>query len=377
MKQFIVLFLMGIMIPLGGGAVNRPTDRELRQAIDSIYRPVYPNPLEPGAAIAVVKDGNILAMNCYGVADLNTLAPITSATQFCIASLSKQFAAIALLQLCADGRISLDDRLSKFFPEWESPVLSQVTLHHILCHTSGIPDARPRTDRNFVLYSTDIESAAYIERLQQLNFSPGSKYEYINPTYQLIYQIIPRVTGQDFESYMQQHIFDPAGMARTAYFEPDRHFQSPAHGYTPDKAGGYREYDYGEETFFATKADGALYTSIADFIRWQQTLASGRILPLTWLKKAFAPHITIQPGANYGYQPYTGYGYGFFIQQRPGRPDVVYHTGDNGGFTIYAATIPDQRLQLLFFSTRDNIDRMGLVNTTLDWLERHNWLNNR
>ena len=90
---------------------------------------------------------------------------------------------------------------------------------------------------------------------------------------------------------------------------------------------------------------------------------------------AYTPHVAIPEGANYGYQPYNSYGYGFFINQRPGHPRIVYHTGDNGGFTIYAGKAPDEDVVVLIFSTRDNIDRMGMAGRVWDLLEQYQFMN--
>ncbi len=178
-----------------------------------------------------------------------------------------------------------------------------------------------------------------------------------------------RVTGVDFETYVQCHLLDPAGMTMTQYFEPQRTISHMAHGYTPAKqGGGYVEFDYGEESFFATKADGALYTSITDFLKWERALRDHKVWSMATQQAAYTPHVMIHPEANYGYSPGTGYGYGFFVQQRPARPTVVYHTGDNGGFTIYAGKIPERDIVVLIFSTRDNIDRTHLVESTLSAL---------
>ena len=199
--------------------------------------------------------------------------------------------------------------------------------------------------------------------LDTLNFEPGTRYEYINPTFQLIYQIVERVTGEKFDDYMQRNVFDKASMSRTTYFEAGKQIADMAHGYAwNDSLGRYEEFDYGEETFFATKADGGLYTSVRDFLRWEQALSNGKVLADSMLREAYTPRIDIQPDANYGYQPNASYGYGFFIQQSPGQPQIIYHTGDNGGFTIYAGKVPERDLVLLFFSTRNDIDRMAIVN---------------
>lgn len=364
-----------LMALLMTAALHATGVEQFQHQVDSIFTHVYADASQPGAGVIILKDWKPVVKRFYGMANLETNQTVNSSTDFCIASVSKQFAAVAILQLAEQGKLSLNDPLSKFFPEFQAQFFRQITLHNILSHTSGIPDARNRTDRNFVLYSTDVESASYMKTLDRLNFTPGTQYEYINPTYQLIYQIVERVSGMPFEQYMQKNIFGKAGMKHTIYFEPDRNIRNMAHGYRwSDEAKQYVEFDYGEESFFATKADGALYTSLDDFIRWEKALAQLKVWNTASRMMAYSPKISIPADAEYGYQPYTGYGYGFFIQHEPGRCPIVYHTGDNGGFTIYAGKVPSHNVVFLFFSTRDDINRMQLVNAVYDKMEPLGWL---
>ena len=343
------------------------TREEMSRRIDEVFSAVY-HPDEPGAAVLIMQGCDTLYSRCFGLADMVTHEPVSFESNFCIASVSKQFSAVALLQLAEQGKVSLKDSLAKFFPEFRAPLFKNIRLHHILSHTSGIPDARSRDDRNFVLYSTDVESVGYMKTLDHLNFEPGKQYEYINPTFQLIYQIVERVTGVPFEEYMQQNVFDKAGMKTCRYFEPDRVIPHLAHGYERDDSGVWQEYDYGEESFFATKADGALYCSINDFVRWEHALRDNKVWSAASKLHAYHPWIKIPADANYGYQPHTGYGYGFFVQEVPGKPLHVYHLGDNGGFTIYAGKIPERDLIFLFFSTRPDIERLAMVNRVYEIL---------
>ena len=359
MKKFLVLVLLLMSINAASG---NNMNEELTRRIDAVFDAVYNNPNEPGAAVFIMQGGDTLYSRCFGLADMTTREPVSFETNFCIASVSKQFSAVALLQLAEEGKLSLNDPLSKFFPEFQAPFFNNITLHHILSHTSGIPDARPRDDRNFVLFSTDVNSVQYMRTLDHLNFQPGTQYEYINPTFQLIYQIVERVSGTPFETYMHNNIFNRIGMNTCCYFEPSRNIAHLAHGYERDDNGRWQEYDYGEESFFATKADGALYCSINDFVLWERALRDNRVWTAASKRLAYQPWIRIPKDAEYGYQPYTGYGYGFFVQDYPGQPTHVYHLGDNGGFTIYAGKIPERDLVFLFFSTRPDIDRLGMVN---------------
>lgn len=368
MKRIVTIMTAALLMSFTAAFAQDMDNSEMTKRIDEVFDAVYNNPNEPGAAVLIMQGNDTLYSRCYGLADMITREPVTFATNFCIASVSKQFSAVALMQLAEEGRLSLNDPLSKFFPEFPAPFFQDITLHHIMSHTSGIPDARSRSDRNFVLYSTDVESVGYMKTLNHLNFEPGTQYEYINPTFQLIYQIVERATGIPFETYMHENVFGKAGMETCRYYEPDRVISHLAHGYERDDKGVWQEYDYGEESFFATKADGALYCSINDFVRWERALRDNRVWTAASKRLAYTPWIQIQQDANYGYQPYTGYGYGFFVQDLPNRCTRVYHLGDNGGFTIYAGKIPERDLIFLFFSTRPDIDRLGMVNSVYEIL---------
>ncbi|MBQ9219101.1 MAG: beta-lactamase family protein [Muribaculaceae bacterium] len=363
----IIMLWTTALLAVSAMAISKKDMKQFRQQVNQVFEQVYSDPMQPGAAVLIRQGDKTIFEQCYGKADLESGADVTPTTNFCIASVSKQFSAVALLQLVEQGKLSLQTTMSQMFPEWTQPFYQRVTVHHLLSHTSGIPDARPRDDRHFVLTATDVASVGFMATLQGLEFEPGSQYKYQNPTFQLAYQIVPRYSGEDFEDYMSRHIFKKVGMKHTQYFADGREMPNSAHGYRWDKSQGrYVEFDYGEETFFATKADGGLYTSVRDFARWEQALRDGKVWSPVSRAMAYTPHVWLQPDANYGYQPNVGYGYGFFIQQTPGRPKIVYHTGDNGGFTIYAGKVPERDITFMFFSTRDDIDRMAIVNRVWD-----------
>lgn len=365
-------FLLTIVLATicGMAVAQQPFNKKVFvEKADSLFQSYYPHPEEPGAAVLVMKNGKKVFEKCYGKADLVTKVPITPKTNFCIASVSKQFSAVALMQLAEQGKLSLDDNLHRFFPEYKADFFDRITLRHILSHTSGLPDTRDRTDSDFRLHSTDIESCQYFVDLDKLNFEPGTKYEYMNPTFQLAYQIIPRVTGQDFDAYQKEHIFDVAGMKHTTYFDSHKLIERMAHGYTWSKTTKrFEECDYGETGFYASKADGCLYTSLCDFVKWEKALAENKVLTAQSREAAYTPHVMIPDDAEYGANSHTGYGYGFFIQQIPGEPKIVYHLGDNGGFLIYAGKVPSEQILVLIFANRDDIDRIATANQLYHWL---------
>lgn len=320
-------------------------EHEAIEVLDELFTQMWPAD-QPGGAVLVLKNDRIVFRNGYGLATIDPPAPVTPSTFFCLASVSKQFAAVATLKLAEEGKLSLDDPVSKFFPQFQAAFFHDITLTHLLSHTSGIPDVRPRTDSLYLYRSTDVESYSYLDTLSFLNFSPGSSYEYINPTYQLLYTVIEQASGLPFEEYMKKKLFQPAGMLNTLYFEEGRNIPLMAHGYRLNaQTGAWEEYDYGETAFFASKADGALYTSTDEFAQWEYALRNNTIIGPEMKEKAHTAHIMTNI-------PDTGYGYGWFISHTNGDPKI-YHTGSNGGFKTYAGRYPRTETLLLIFSTRD------------------------
>lgn len=354
--------------------------------IDSLFTARYASgesngkPLfdHPGGAVLILQKDSILFDKGYGIADLQSGSKIDGNTFFNIASVSKQFSAIAILKLYHQGKLDIHKSIyevhpevNKFLPAPRKP-FTDITVQHLLAHSSGIPDNRPRDNREFTLTATDLESVQYLKNIDSLNFAPGTAYEYMNPTFQLLYIMIEKLSGKSFEQYMREEIFNPAGMVETVYFEANREIPRMAHGYipteeTPENAPAatkqFREYDYGEETFFATKADGGIYTSTHEFAKWEQALRRNLLIPDTLREEAYSPATRISGSKYSSYQnrPGTWYGYGWFIEDKPGMPRKIYHTGDNGGFQIYAARYPQKELLILVFENRNDHDRWKMA----------------
>lgn len=334
---------------------NNSTDpmKVMTSQLDSLFNPIYPKD-DPGAAILLLKGSDIIYERYLGQATLEPNTPVDENTFFCIASVSKQFSAVAIMKLAQEGKLSLDDPVSKYFPQFRADFFKRITLRHLLSHTSGIPDSRPRTDHDYVYYSTDVESYSYLDTITTLNFEPGTQYEYMNPTFQLMYTIIEKVSGKPFEEYMRTEIFDVAGMEKTLYFEDGRFIPAMSHGYEwNSQTNHWDECDYGETTFFASKADGGIYTNPREFVQWEFALRKNLLLNKEMTQMAHSGKIDTD-------LPYTQYGYGWFIENKPGFPTKVFHTGDNGGYQIHAGRFPEQEVLFLLFSTR-NIDREGTV----------------
>lgn len=345
----------------------------------------------PGGAVLIMKGDTVLFDKGYGIADTHLHTKIDGNTFFNIASVSKQFSAVAILKLYQEGKLNIHKSIydihpdvNKYLPKPRKP-FTDITVKHLLSHSSGIPDSRPRDNKEFTLTATDMESIEYLKHIDSLNFAPGTQYEYMNPTFQLLYIMVEKISGKTFEQYMRDEIFTPAGMSETIYFAAEREIPRMAHGYIlaqdgttdmPEKNKQFKECDYGEETFFATKADGGIYTSTHEFAAWERALRNNTILSDTLTKEA---HSCINPisGSTYSsYQnrPYTLYGYGWFIEEKPNTPTKVYHTGDNGGFQIYAGRFPSEELLILVFENRNDHSRWTMVQQLDEIVKQAGWL---
>jgi len=370
-----LIYILALLALVG---CRRPKEAAFPAAeLDSVLTQLFPEE-QPGAEVLILRHGEVVYEHHSGLADLTTRAPIDASTFFNIASCSKQFTAVAVLQLVADGRVDLDASVSAYFPEYSSPLMQDIRVRHLLSHSSGIPDLRGYLSREEKIRGDEDLAVEYISTLPCLQFAPGTAYEYINPTFVLLGKLVERVSGMPFVDYVREHIFLPAGMSSTLYFHPSLEDRIPnmAHGYEyadvsdmpeertasagPEEKSWY-EYDYGEETFFATRPDGGIYTSANQLIMWERYLTTTLADTTAFanlLREAMQPHIEVcGPYSDYQNRPGTWYGYGWFVEPEKA---CVYHTGDNGGFKILIARYPTQDACVMVLANRADWDRYAL-----------------
>lgn len=375
------ILTMGLAAVASVASAASPAFTTAAELVDSLMRCLFHDG-EPGAAVVVAKNDDVIVDSGYGVADIVTGDRIDGNTMFNIASISKQFTVAGVLSLADRGLLRADNAVADFLP-YESGQWRKIRLSHLMSHSSGVIDARPRTDRQWMLHATDKESVAYMDTLRQFRFEPGEAYEYINPTFQVLECVIEKVSGLAFDDYQQRNVFDRAGLRHTTYFEPQKRIPRMAHAYQTGAGGGeqdfagkevylgrtvvegspWKECDYGEETFFATKADGGIYSSTHEMLQWMRALERGEVISQEALALAYAPHTKVSgsPWSDYQNRPNTWYGYGFFIDRTPREPEKIYHTGDNGGFQNYAASFPSCGVKVIVFANRNDFDRWTLV----------------
>jgi D-alanyl-D-alanine carboxypeptidase len=310
--------------------------------IDSMLTALYPA-AEPGAAVLVARDGQVLMRKAYGAASLELGVPLRPEHVFRLGSITKQFTAVATLMLVDEGRVSLDDEITKFFPDYPTQG-RRITVEHLLTHTSGI-----QSYTGMASYRADMRRDMTPEQLiagfreQPMQFSPGERWSYNNSGYALLGAIIEKVSGMSYADFIRTRIFEPLGMRNTYYETADAVVPGRVPGYDRAGQGPIRQADWVSMTL--PYAAGALIGTVDDLLTWNRAVAEGRMLkPETW-RRAFNPY-QLSAGLT------AGYGYGWFVGEAAGRPSIE-HGGDINGFSSNNLWIPSERLHVIVLSNRE------------------------
>ena len=322
--------------------------------IDSLLRSVYKDEY-PGASIIIYQDGKTVFQKSYGVASMQSGQPLTDSSNFNICSLTKQFTALAILQLEENRKLSLDDHISRFFPGMNKKLADVVTVKELLTHSSGIIDHYDYTNTTGMEHAHNKDVFEAIKNIDSTYFTPGAKFRYSNTAYCLLALIIEKISGISYNAYMKENVFEPAGMKHTIIWNEDAVIKNEVTGYEWDSTTHvFKQSGAAEHIFFSTEGDGGVYTSINDYMHWFKTLQSGKVFSKNIVGKARNLQFTINK------EKRSGYGFGWFIDEKAATVKV-YHSGSNGGFRTYSFTIPSKNYAVVIFSNRDDIDLEMLV----------------
>jgi CubicO group peptidase (beta-lactamase class C family) len=333
-RVFTTAVLMGVVAHAQGGASS---SEAVAAQVDKIFAP-FDKPDSPGCALAVIKDGQIVYKRGYGMANLDHDIPIRPDTVFHVASVSKQFAAMAIMLLAKQGKLSLDDKVQKYITElreFDKPI----TIRHLLHHTSGLRDQWELLIMSGWRLSEDVvrdeDILDLVSRMKALNFPPGERYVYSNTGYTLAAQIVKRVSGQSLREFAEANIFKPLGMART-FFRDDHAVivknQAYAYAGAPNNTFKLSVPNYD------TVGASSLLTTVEDLARWDQNFYDYRVGG----EDALAQMQTtgeLNGGAT------TGYGLGLAIGTYKGLK-VVEHSGSDAGYRSQLMRFPDQRFSV-------------------------------
>lgn len=288
----------------------------------------------PGLAVAVVEGGQVLLARGFGLANVELGVPVDTRTVFQSGSLGKMFAATLVMMLVEDGRLGLDDPLSRFFPEAPA-AWAGVTVRQLLTHTSGMPDYTEgvidlRRDH------TEDELVALAFRMQPA-FPPGARWEYSNTGYVLVGALVRRATGRFYGDLLAERIFRPLGMAGARVISEADIVPGRAAGYRLE-AGALKNQEWVAPALNTT-ADGALYLSLEDMLAWNRGIGAGRLLGAGGWAAVYAP-VRLADGSTYPY------GLGWRVDEAAGAARH-HHSGSWQGFKTYFARYLGRDLQIV------------------------------
>ncbi|MBX3083005.1 MAG: beta-lactamase family protein [Anaerolineae bacterium] len=293
-------------------------------------------PHSPGLALAIAKNGEIIHRKGYGLANLEWDIPITPDTVFRLASITKQFTAVAIMLLQAQGKINLDDSLTRFLPDYPTSG-HEVTIRQLLNHTSGIKSYTDLPGFFEKISTTAITPPALVEHFRNLpfDFKPGAQWQYNNSAYHLLGLIIEKLSGVSYGEFIKQHIFEPLGMQHSYYLDNEPIIPRRASGYveTPD---GFLNAPF--LNMQIPYAAGSLGSTVDDLLIWNQALFEGRLISADALATMHQPTI-LNDGTPYPY------GLGWSVIEYRGHRGVQ-HSGGINGFNTQLMHLPADGLTI-------------------------------
>lgn len=309
----------------------------------------------PGLSLAVVRDGRMAKQHAYGLANVELNVTVTQDTIFEIGSITKQFTATAMMMLVEEGRVGLDEKLSKYL-DGVPEAWGGVTIRHLLTHSSGI--------HNYLLTPGLFEATArpgqshddiarlFFTRLQELDFQPGATWAYSNTGYLLLGNVIEKVSGKSYWEFLEERIFKPLGMKASRSGEPTAIITGRAAGYawtgsSFKNRGALTENAYGA---------GSIVSTAGDMAKWDAALYGEKLLKRSSLNQMWTP----AKAADGALAPFN-YGFGWFVDTYHGRR-VVAHTGGTPGFSSALYRFVDDKLTVIILTNHADrvIDHLAI-----------------
>jgi CubicO group peptidase (beta-lactamase class C family) len=345
LRVLVSLLPFAVLLPAVETAA-RGISREQVAQVDAVFKD-WSDAAGPGAAVGVTRNGRIIYSQGYGSAQLEYRIPVTPATIFHVASVSKQFTAFAVALLARDGRLSWDDPVHRHLPDL--PDLGRpVTLRHLANHTSGIRDqwellimAGWRIDDVI----TRDQILQLMSRQRELNFEPGSEYLYSNMGYSLLAEVAARVSGQDFGEFLRERVFLPLGMHRThVHSDHTRVVPGRAYSYSPIQGGGWRN----AVLSYANQGATSLFTTVEDLGRWIAEMEEP-VVGYAELWAEMAKPAVFNDGRT------TPYGLGLSVSPYRGLA-TQGHGGSDAGFRTQLLHFPTERLGVVVFGNASSFN---------------------
>lgn len=358
MKDKHLILFIGLAFILALSGCSMPSDQETVKITSELDACVIKDVEDNGfsGSVLVAKDGKILLSKGYGIADLGKKTENTSKTIFEIASLTKQFTAMGIMILEDRGLLDVNDPIIKYIPDF--PRGDEITIHHLLTHTSGVPQIIDFYGRGGGNYNLTPEKIVDILKDKPLRFEPGKEYEYRNSNYALLGCIIENVSGMKYEAFLKKHILKPLRMKNTGQGKNDFKPENKAKGYFMYRAllpVGYIDMSTGYAAW-------DMYSTVEDLYRWDQALYTEKLVSNETLQKIFTPYVQ-----NYGYGWLVSY-----IEKNGHIQQVISHDGHGGGFTDRIIRNIDDKTTVIVLCNRGGQDLTTLIRDIYDVLESTN-----
>lgn len=351
-KVVVELFAL-LIFALAAQGANSPETKQ----VDAIFSNLSSN-AAPGAAVLVIKNGQKVYERGFGVTDLRTLHPIDSQTNFRLASVTKQFTAMAIMLLVHDGKLRYDDHLTDVFPDFPAYGRS-ITIRNLLNHTSGLQDYEDLMTSYDSSVPEDqlrqIQDSEVLELLKQqksTKFLPGSKWAYSNSGYVVLGLIVQKISGKPFVKFLHDRIFLPLKMSDTvAYQKGKNEINHRAYGCSLE-GGHWKQTD--QSTTSATLGDGGVYSSLDDMAKWDRALREHTLLSEMEMHPALTP---VKPSHG-SPEELDGrpaeYGFGWFLNPYKGHKRM-WHYGETVGFRTTIQRFPDDGLTIIILANRSDL----------------------
>ena len=326
--------------------------------VEAAARNMVADRLTPGLQICVRQRGATVFSRGFGQADLETATPMTPTTVCRIGSVSKQFTAAAILLLAQDGKLSLDDPLSRFIPDF--PNAERLSIRRLLSHTTGLGNYTETTPPELIwqLARTDRDSAQMLQLMRlsgaNLLFEPGTNYRYSNTGYVLLGIVIEKLSGRSYRDFMRERLFTPLGLSRTAVDDVAEVVPNRAAGYTddPKAASGFDNASFTSMTY--PGGAGALRSTCEDLCAWHAALLGGKALQPAMLQAMLTP-ITLNDGSlpqQTNRKVAVRYGFGIGVNPVDGRA-AVSHGGSIQGFGSFLETLQTEQVTMAMIINTD------------------------
>lgn len=347
---------LAILAGFSSAAAQRSaiTPEQFRPRADSLVYTYLAESRAPSASFAVIRGKDTLAFGAHGLANVDVWRAPTATTVYEIGSLTKQFTSASIMKLVEQGRVKLDDDLSKYVPQFPMQG-KKVSVRQLLNHTSGIHSytSSPDWQKTWNDALSPDQIVKFIAA-DTFDFAPGSAYRYNNTGYVLLGMVIEKATGQKYAKYLEDQIFKPLGLRQTSYCPSKTSDPTFALGYSKGPNGITRAQFLDLSHPFAA---GALCSTVGDFAKWQRALDAGKVVsPASYALMSTADTLNSGRKINYGFGLIPGVFNGH---------KTVSHTGGIPGFATAAVSVPDDSLSIVVFTNYDGESPQALVQNLL------------